>query len=257
MYLVDSHCHLDDPRLNPLLPDLLLRAKNRGVSTFLTISTRLDTMPPLLKIAEGDPQIFATVGVHPHEVEEEGVPPVEALLAFAQDPKVVGLGETGLDYYYEHSPRDLQQQSFRNHIEAQKQTGLPLIVHVRDAEEDVLRILKEHGPLTGVIHCFSGSAAFAVAALDLGFYISISGIVTFPKAQDLRDIVKTVPLERLLVETDAPYLAPVPHRGRDNEPAFVVDTAIQVAALKGVDLETIAQQTSHNFFTLFSKAVRP
>jgi TatD DNase family protein len=260
--IVDSHCHLDYPELQADFQAVLARAQTLNIKTFLTISTKLRDAEKVLRIAHENPPIFCTMGVHPHEVETEGVPSYETLLALTQRPKVVGIGETGLDYYYEHSPKDLQKLSFRNHIRVAKETGLPLIIHSRDAEEDILRILVEEGiqdhPHPGVIHCFTGTKDFALQTMAMGFYISISGIITFKKAQDLQDIVTHhVPLSRLLVETDSPYLAPVPHRGKSNEPSFVVHTVDKVAELKGITPKEVAEVTTENFFTLFSKAERP
>ncbi len=254
---VDSHCHLNYDDFKDDFADVLVRAKNAGVGTLLTINTKLHEAPGLIKIAETYPQIWASVGVHPHEVESEGVPSVDQLRQLIQHPKVVALGETGLDYFYEHSPRDLQQQSFRNHIRLAKETSLPLVIHSRMAEDDILRILDEEQiqdlPRPGVIHCFSGTREFAEETLKRGFYISISGIVTFKKAEDLREIVKDVPVNRLLVETDAPYLAPIPFRGKRNEPAYVAHTAQQVADIKDIPLADLAQITTQNFLDLFWK----
>jgi len=256
--LVDSHCHLNYEDFKNDFEDILVRAKNAGVETLLTINTKLREAPDLISIAEYYPHIWASIGVHPHEVELEGIPSVGQLVHFAQHPKVIGLGETGLDYFYEHSRRDLQHQSFRNHIRASKETGLPLIIHSRMAEEDTLKILDEEkiqdSPQPGVIHCFSGTKEFAMEALKKGFYISISGIVTFKKAEDLRAIVQAIPVNRLLVETDAPYLAPIPFRGKRNEPAYVVHTAQQVADLKNMSLVEVAKITTQNFHDVFRKA---
>jgi TatD DNase family protein len=256
--LVDSHCHLNYPEFQEDFSAMIGRAKTLGIQRFLTISTELSKVQEVIKIAEGTPEIFCTVGVHPHEVEKEGPPAIQALLTLTHHPKVVGIGETGLDYYYDHSPRDAQQLSFRNHIRVAKETGLPLIIHSRNAEEDILAILREEKiqdmEKPGVIHCFTGTKEFALACMDMGFYISASGIVTFPKALDLQETIKThVPLNRLLVETDAPYLAPVPHRGKRNEPSFVVHTAEKVAVLKGISLKEVEEQTTKNFFALFGK----
>jgi TatD DNase family protein len=260
--IVDSHCHLDYPELQKDFQAVLARATTLDIRMFLTISTKLRDAEKILQIAHENPAIFCTMGVHPHEVETEGVPSFETLLSLTQRPKVVGIGETGLDYYYEHSPKDLQQLSFRHHIRVAKETGLPLIIHSRDAEEDILKILEEERiqdlPAPGVIHCFTGTKDFALKTMALGFYISISGIITFKKAQDLQDIVAHhVPLNRLLVETDSPYLAPVPHRGKPNEPSFVVHTVDKVAELKGVTPKEVGEITTENFFKLFNKAERP
>lgn len=257
---VDSHCHLNDPQMKSDLAEILQRAKALEVGCMLTISTELKEADDLELLSNTYPQIYHTVGVHPHEVDKEGVPSVDSLLTKLQHPKAVGIGETGLDYYYEHSDRMAQQQSFRHHIQAMKETGLPLVIHSRNAEEDILVLLKEEAVQDfknpGVIHCFSGTKEFAKATLDLGFYISLSGILTFKNADELREIAKTVPLDRLLIETDAPYLAPIPHRGKRNEPSFVVHTAEKLAELKSVPVKTIQETTTHNFFTLFAKANR-
>lgn len=254
--LVDSHCHLNFPELKQDLEGTLARARVAGVSAFLTVNTRLSETEEVLKIAEGQPDVFASVGVHPCDVKETGVPSADALLAFAQHPKCVALGETGLDYYYDASQAEDQKKSLNAHMEVAQATGLPLIIHARDAEDDLVTLLEvmkgRENP--GVIHCFTGTKDFAHKMLDYGFYISISGIVTFKKATELQDIVLDIPLDRLLVETDAPYLAPVPKRGKPNEPAYVRYTAEKVAELKGISFEELAQTTTNNFFRLFSKA---
>lgn len=259
---VDSHCHLNYPDFKEDFQEMLARAQTMGVQRFLTISTKLKEAEDLLKITANHKDIYCTMGVHPHEVEKEGVPSMEDLEALIERPKVVGIGETGLDYFYEHSPRKQQQESFRHHIRVAKKTGLPLIIHSRDAEEDILEILEDEKVTQmdqpGVIHCFSGTKDFALKTMAMGFYISISGIATFKKATDLQDIIQNhVPLEKMLVETDAPYLAPVPHRGKRNEPAFVVHTAEKVAELKNISLQEVARVTTENFFTLFDKVERP
>jgi TatD DNase family protein len=226
----------------------------------VTICTKLSAFDRVLAIAEAHDNVYCSVGVHPHEAAGEGVGEPDRLIALARHPKVVGIGETGLDYHYEHSPREAQQESFRAHIGAARETGLPLIVHTRNADDDTARILREEttaGLLTGLIHCFSTPRELAEIAVNIGFYISLSGIVTFPKADDLRATVQDLPLDRLLVETDAPYLAPAPVRGKRNEPAFVVHTAAAVAALKGMAPEAFARATTDNFFRLFQKAQRP
>ena len=258
--LVDSHCHLDYPQLSSDLDGVLARAENAGVGAMLTISVSLKTFDAVRAIAERHDHIFCTVGVHPHEAEKEPDTVAQKLIELAQHPKVVGIGETGLDYFYEHSPRETQQMVFREHIAAARETGLPLIVHTRDAEDDTAAMLSEEmeqGAFFGLLHCFSSSAQLAEKAIDLGLYISISGIATFKAAQDLRDTITGLPLDRLLVETDAPYLAPVPHRGKDNEPSFVVHTAEKVAELQGITPDVLAKATTDNFFHLFSKAQRP
>jgi TatD DNase family protein len=258
--LVDSHCHLDFPELAGDFAGVMARATTAGVGTMLTICTQLSRFDGIRAIAEQHDDIWCSVGVHPHEAGEEGVGEPSRLLELAQHPKVVGFGETGLDYYYEHSPRAAQQRSFRAHIAAAREAGLPLIVHTRDADGDTAGILAEEhakGPFTGLIHCFSSGPELAEKVLDIGFYISISGIVTFNKADALRETVRGLPLERLLVETDAPYLAPVPYRGKRNEPAYVSNTAAKVAALKGIAPGALARVTTDNFFRLFAKAKRP
>jgi len=226
----------------------------------LTICTHLSKFEQVRAVAESDPEIWCSVGVHPHEAAEEGVDAPAALIERARHPKVVGIGETGLDFYYDHSPHDAQRANFRAHIEAARETGLPLIVHARDADEEIAEMLRaaaDAGGLTGVMHCFSSGRALAEAAIEIGFYISLSGIVTFKNAEELRGIAKDVPLDRLLVETDAPYLAPIPLRGKRNEPAFVAHTARFVAGLKGMEEGALAAATTENFYRLFAKAKRP
>jgi TatD DNase family protein len=258
--LVDSHCHLDFPDYAGTVDDVVARARAAGVGTCLTISTELKCFAGVRALAEKFPDVWCSVGVHPHESEKELLDSAAALIEAAAHPKVVGVGETGLDYFYEHAPRDAQRQNFRAHIQAARRTGLPVIVHTRDADDDTIAILEDEtakGAFTGVIHCFTGTQRLADAALALGFYISVSGIATFKKSQDLRGVIAAVPLDRLLVETDAPFLAPVPHRGKTNEPAFVVHTAAMLAELKGVTPEELAQVTTENFFRLFAKVARP
>jgi TatD DNase family protein len=257
---VDSHCHLDFPDFGPELDAVVQRARIAGVGTMLTIGTRLSAFEGVRAIAERYDDIWCSVGVHPHEAAVEPLNEAKALIDRAAHPRVVGIGEAGLDYFYEHSPRNDQIRNFRAHIEASRTTQLPLIVHARDADDDLCAILTEetkHGAFPGLIHCFSSTAKLAKTALDIGFYISISGIVTFKKADELRAIVANVPLDRLLVETDAPYLAPMPHRGKRNEPAFVRNTAETVARIKSVDLAALEAATTDNFFRLFAKARRP
>lgn len=257
--LIDSHCHLDFPELASDESGVLARARTAGVAGMLTIGTRLDRFEGVRAIAERHQNIWCSVGVHPHEAKEEGQHTPDRLIEATRHPKVVGIGETGLDFYYEHSPRAEQAESFRAHIAAARQTGLPLIVHTRDADAETGDILEEEfgkGAYGGLIHCFSSGRRVAERALALGFYVSISGIVTFKAANELREIVRDIPLDRLLVETDAPYLAPVPKRGKTNEPAFVAHTAAKVAELKGVSLPALAAATTDNFFRLFAKAER-
>jgi len=255
--LVDSHCHLNYKGLIEDQDAVIARARAAGVGTMLNISTRASEWDAVIATAERDPDIWATIGIHPHEADAHPDIDTERLLSAAAHPKVIGIGETGLDYYYDHSDRDRQKSSFRSHITASRETGLPLIVHTRDAEEDTAAIMAEEmgkGVFTGIIHCFTASADFAEKALALGFHISLSGIVTFKNARDLQETAKLIPNDKLLVETDAPFLAPVPHRGKTCEPAFVADTAAFVAGLRGVSREEIASTTSDNFFRLFLKA---
>ena len=257
--LIDSHCHLDFPELAGDEAGVLARARTAGVAGMLTIGTRLDQFERVRAIAERHGNVWCSVGVHPHEAKEEGQRTPDRLVDAARHPKVVGIGETGLDFYYEHSPRDEQTESFRAHIAAARQTGLPLIVHTRDADRETIDILEEEtgkGAFPGLIHCFTSGPDVARCALALGFYISISGIVTFKAAEGLRSIVRDIPLDRLLVETDSPYLAPVPKRGKTNEPAYVAHTAAKVAELKGVSIAELEAATTANFFQLFAKAER-
>jgi TatD DNase family protein len=258
--LVDSHCHLDYLETDDDLDEVVARARQAGVGAMITICTKLSEFDRVRAIAQRFDDVYCTVGVHPHEADPEGQSGPERLVELAGHEKVVGIGETGLDYYYEHSPRERQIESFRAHIQAARATGLPLIVHSRDADDDTVSVLREchaEAPFPGLIHCFTAGPALARAALDLGLYISVAGVVTFKKADALRETLSDVPLERLLVETDAPYLAPVPKRGKRNEPAFVVHTAAALAELKGVSPEDLAGITSDNVFRLFSKANRP
>ncbi len=261
--LVDSHCHLDFPEFAPELDAVVERARAAGIGRMVTIGTRLSSFDQVLAVAERYDDITCTVGVHPHEAEAEGGVTVDRLVEIARHPKVVCIGEAGLDFHYDHSPRDRQREVFRLHIRAARAAGLPLIVHSRNADQDTVDLLREgaeaagQGPLTGVIHCFSSTRLLARGALDLGFYISLSGIVTFRNAVELRAIATEVPADRLLVETDSPYLAPVPKRGKRNEPAFVAHTAACVAELRGQAVAEVAAQTTANFFRLFAKVPRP
>jgi len=257
--LVDSHCHLDYAPMADDVSGTVARARSSGVGTLLTIGTKLKDFARVRSIAEASDNVFCSVGVHPHEAANEAADS-ERLLELAAHPKVVGIGECGLDYYYDKSPRDRQQENFRAHIRAASQSGLPLIVHTRDADDDMAAMLTDAaaaGPVKGVLHCFTSSKALAEKAIELGFYISISGIVTFKNAEGLRDIVRGLPLDRLLVETDSPFLAPVPMRGKSCEPAYVVHTAAKVAELVGVDRDALAAATTRNFFTLFDRAKPP
>lgn len=255
MHLVDSHCHLNYPQFEDLT-STLARAEEQGVRLFQTISTKRSDFQEVVDIIEQHTPVYGSIGIHPHEAEAHQDVSVEELLEWTAHPKIIGIGETGLDYYYEHSPRDAQQALFRVHIEAARQSGLPLIVHTRDAEEDTIAMLHEEyakAPFKGLIHCFSSSKYLADKAMEIGFYISLSGIVTFNKATELRATVAELPLDRLLVETDAPYLAPHPHRGKPNEPAFTRFTAEKLAQLKQISYEEIMAITTRNFMTLFDK----
>jgi TatD DNase family protein len=254
MKLIDTHCHLNDERLRDDLDLILSRAKEAGVAKMLVVCTDLEEVPAILDLIQANEQIYGSVGVHPHEAKKaiEKGNLKSHLESFITKNKIVALGETGLDYYYEHSPQDLQKQAFQTHIELAELYDLPLIVHTREAESDTIELLKQRkGYIRGVIHCFSGTQWLVQESLDLGFYISISGIITFKTAEDLRAVVKSVPLDHLLIETDAPYLAPIPHRGKRNEPAFIVHTAEMVADLKGISLSELAKITTHNAETLF------
>lgn len=258
--LVDSHCHLDFPEFAPELDAVVARARDAGVKACVSIGTTLEKFPQVLAVAERFENIWCSVGIHPHEAEPERIAGPEPLIARAQHPKVVGIGETGLDFYYNHSPREPQIANFRAHIGASRELGLPCIVHTRNADPETVDILREEmgkGAFTGLIHCFTGTQMLADAALEMGFCISVSGIATFKKSDALRAVLKTVPLDRLLVETDAPYLAPMPYRGERNEPSFVVNTAAMLAELKGVSADELAKATTDNFFRLFTKASRP
>lgn len=253
---VDSHCHLNYEGLVERQPEVLDAARGRGVSAMLNISTRAREWDDIVGTAEREADVWATIGIHPHEADAHPDVDTARLVAKADHPRVAAIGETGLDYYYDHSDRTRQQASFRAHIAACRETGLPLIVHTRDADDDTAEILSEEmgkGAYRGVIHCFTASADFAEKALDLGFYISISGIVTFKNAKDLQAIARELPEDRLLIETDSPFLAPVPHRGKTCEPAYVADTAAFLAALRGESVEHLGDYTTRNFHTLFDK----
>lgn len=256
MPLVDSHCHLDFPAFSEQREAVIDRARQAGVGVMLTIGTKLSAFDGVKAVAERHDGIYCSVGIHPHEAEAEPGVQAEELLAHAAHPKVVAFGETGLDYFYEHAPRDAQKANFRAHIEAARAAGLPVIVHTRDADEDTEALLREEmakGVFTGVLHCFTSGERLARAAIELGFYISFSGILTFKKTEALQAIARDLPLDRILVETDAPYLAPIPHRGKTNEPAFVAHTAGRLAALRGLALDEVAAVTTANFHRLFAK----
>jgi len=257
MRLIDSHCHLNYEGLVERQDEVLQNARERGVEGFLNISTRQREWGDIVALAEREPDVWASVGVHPHEADAHPDLGAAALVEGADHPRVIAIGECGLDYYYDKSDRTAQRERFAAHIEAARQTGLPLVVHTRDAEKDTAETLGEavrQGGVTGVLHCFTGTAELARTALDLGFYISLSGIVTFKNAADLQATAKWLPPDRMLVETDSPFLAPVPHRGQKCEPAFVADTASFVAGLRGEEPEELAETTTANFFKLFNKA---
>jgi len=255
--LVDSHCHLDFPDFAEERDAVVARAREAGVGLMLTICTHVSRFDRVHEVALAYDDVYATVGIHPHHAKEEWAhSDVARLVELGRRPKIVGIGETGLDYFYDQSPRDMQQESFRRHIRACLELDLPIIVHTRDADEDTIRILREEGAgrgLKGLLHCFSSSRQLAELALEIGFYISFSGIVTFKKSEDLRETARIVPLDRILVETDAPYLAPVPLRGKRNEPAFVAHTARLLAEVKEVGYEELASASTGNFLKLFSK----
>jgi TatD DNase family protein len=254
--LIDSHCHLDFADFAADRDAVIARAKARGVGRMITISTRVQKFADITAIAERDPDIFCTVGTHPHQAHEEPEASAAQLVSLARHPKCVGLGESGLDYHYDRAPRDVAARVFRTHIAAARQSGLPLVIHARDADEDIAAILKDEmgkGAFPAVLHCFTAGRMLAETGLALGLYVSFSGVVTFKNSQELRDIARDVPLDRMLVETDAPFLAPVPNRGKRNEPAFVADTARVLAEVKGVSEADLARMTTDNVQRLFSK----
>jgi TatD DNase family protein len=255
--LIDSHCHLNYPGLAERQEEVLANARAAGVAGFLNISTRQAEWGEVVGAAERSPDVWASIGVHPHEADAHPDLGMSQLVEASSHPNVIAIGECGLDYHYDKSDRGAQRDRFEAHIEAARATGLPLVIHTRDAEEDTAEILERavnRGGVGGVLHCFTGSWQLAKTGLDLGFYVSLSGIVTFKNAQDLQHTARKLPADRVLVETDSPFLAPVPHRGRTCEPAFVADTARFVAELRGVPVEELAEQTTGNFFTLFEKA---
>jgi TatD DNase family protein len=257
--LIDSHCHLDFPDFTEDggVPGVLARAEAAGIDRMLTISTRVKRYDTYRHLAESDPRIFFTVGTHPHQAAEEPDIPAAEIVRLSAHPRCIGIGEAGLDYHYDKSPRDIQARVFRAHIAAARETQLPLVIHARSADEDMIAILREEmgkGTFKAILHCFSSGRALAEAGLELGLYVSFSGILTFKNSDELRAIAADVPLERLLVETDAPYLAPVPHRGKRNEPAFTAFTARVLAEVKGVSEAEIAAATTANFYRLFEKA---
>jgi TatD DNase family protein len=258
--LVDSHCHLDMIAEKQDLDEVVARARRAGVRSLVTISTTLSGWDRVRGIAETYEDVWCSVGVHPHEAGPEGQSNPDKLIELAQHHRVVGIGESGLDYHYDNSPRDAQAESFRTHIRAARETGLPLIVHAREADDDIARILREgyaEGPYDCVMHCFSSGQGLAEAALDLGFYISMSGIATFKKAEEIREVARMTPADRLLVETDAPYLAPEPKRGRPNEPSYVSYTADRLCETLGLERAELERRTTENFFRLFSRATPP
>jgi TatD DNase family protein len=258
--LVDSHCHLDFPALAEDRAAVLARARAAGVRVMQTIGTRLGTFEQVVAIAEANPGVYCSVGVHPHRAAKEPLDDPASLLTWTERPKVIGIGESGLDYHYDHSPRDVQAAVFRHHIQAARASGLPLIVHTRDADRDTAELLREamaEGRFTGVIHCYSSSPELAFAAIEMGLYLGLGGILTFKRSDQLRATVRELPLDRLLLETDAPYLAPEPFRGRRNEPAHVARVAATLAEVRDLPVAEIAAATTDNFFRLFTKAKRP
>jgi TatD DNase family protein len=259
MMLVDHHCHLDFPDFADELDAVIARAKAAGVGLIVSISTSIRRFDRLLRIAEAHASVFCSVGTHPHYAHEELDVPVEEIVRLAGHPKVVAIGEAGLDYFYDNSPRAAQEQGFRKHIAAARETQLPLVIHARDADADMAAILEEEtakGAFPAVLHCFTGGAELARRGLDLGLYVSFSGILTFKKSEALREVARSVPLDRLLVETDAPYLAPGKYRGKRNEPSYVTETAATLAKVKGIAVEALAETTTENFFHLYSKTPR-
>jgi TatD DNase family protein len=254
--LVDSHCHLDFPDFADDVGALVERAEAAGIARIVSISTRVRRFDNLLAIVERFPNVYSSIGTHPHQAHEELDVTVDELVGLAQHPKVVAIGEAGLDYHYDYSPRDAQETGFRRHIAAARATQLPLVIHARDSDADIGRILEEEtrkGAFPAVLHCFTAGRELALRAIDLGLYISFTGILTFKKSEDLRAIAAELPADRILVETDAPYLAPGKFRGKRNEPSYVTETAKALATARGVTFEQIARQTTDNFFRLFSK----
>ncbi|HZH12627.1 MAG TPA: TatD family hydrolase [Microvirga sp.] len=257
--LVDSHCHLDFPDLQARLPEILAAAEAAHVGRMVTISTHVARYETYRALAETHPNVFFTVGTHPHNAAEEPDVPAARLVELSAHPRCVAMGEAGLDYHYDKSPRDVQRKVFRTHIEAARETGLPLVIHARNADEDMIEILEgetRRGRFRAVLHCFSSGERLAQVGVELGLYVSFSGILTFRNSEEIRRIAAAVPRDRLLVETDAPYLAPVPFRGKTNEPAYVAHTARVLAEVIGVSDHEIAQITTDNFYRLFSKAVQ-
>jgi TatD DNase family protein len=258
--LVDSHCHLDFPDFRDDLDGVIGRAKAAGVTRFVTISTRVRRQDDLIEISERFPEVYSSVGTHPHHAHEELDITAADLVARTVRPKVVAIGEAGLDYHYDNSPRDAQAQGFRTHIAAARETGLPLVIHSREADDEMTAILRDEmrqGAFRAVLHCFTGGRDLAFAAIDMGHYVSFTGILTFKNSNDLRAIAAALPAERILVETDSPYLAPGKFRGKRCEPAYVTETAKVLADTRGVSLDEIGRQTTDNFYRLFSKVPRP
>jgi TatD DNase family protein len=257
--LVDSHCHLDFPDFDDDRADVIRRARDAGVGRMVTISTRVNQLGRLLAIVEANDDVFCSVGTHPHNAADEPDVTTDELIKLTEHPKVVAIGEAGLDYHYDNSPRDAQATGFRRHIAAARETGLPLVIHARDADDDIAAILRdetEKGPFPAILHCFSSGRELAMTGVELGHYVSFSGIVTFKKTDELKSIAAEIPDDRILIETDAPFLAPVPHRGSRNEPAYVAETAKVLGEVRGVTAEMIAGQTTENFFRLFTKVPR-
>ena len=258
--LVDSHCHLDFPEFAPEIDATVARARAAGIGRMVTISTRVRKLPQVLAVAEKFPDVFCSVGTHPHNAHEELDIDAAQLVALSKHPKIVAIGEAGLDYHYDKSPRDAQVQGFRQHIAAARETGLPLVIHAREADADMARILVEEtekGAFPAVLHCYTGGRDLAFEAIELGLYIGFTGIMTFKNGEALRELAADLPAHRILVETDAPFLAPLPYRGKRNEPSYVVETAKVLAQVRGVALEEIARQTTENFFRLFAKVPAP
>jgi TatD DNase family protein len=258
--VIDSHCHLDFPDFSQDLESIVARAHAADVARMVSISTRVRQFDKLLAIAERFPDVYCSVGTHPHYAHEEPEVTVDDLIARARHPKVVAIGEAGLDYHYDFSPREAQEQGFRRHIAAARETGLPLVIHTREADADTAQILEEEtgkGAFPAVLHCFTGGRELALKGIALGLYVSFSGIVTFKKSENLRAIAVELPADRILVETDSPYLAPGKFRGKRNEPSYVVETAKAVAAARGVSFDDIARQTTENFLRLFNKVPPP
>ena len=258
--LIDTHCHLDFPDFAPERDAVVARAKAAGLGRIITISTKVAEFPAISAIAEAYDEVYCTVGTHPHEAHVEAEASVEQLVDLASHPKCVGIGEAGLDYHYDRAPRDLAARVFRTHIAAARKTGLPIVIHARDADDDIAAILEDEmakGPFKALLHCFTASQRLAERAIAIGLFISFSGVLTFKKSEELREIARSVPQDRLLVETDAPFLAPVPFRGKRNEPAFVAETAKVLADVRGMSQSDLAALTTRNALGLFDKMPAP